>query len=68
MDPTANLQEQVELAEQIMAECDHRDTELTDEDHDSYRLAELVLALVEWQKKGGFAPDFATIKLGQGAV
>lgn len=47
MDPNANLAEQLRLA---------RDPE--EWDHDSgTRLAELVVALDEWIRKGGFLPD-----------
>ena len=50
MDPTANLEEQLRLANGILSE---------DEDDlvaDGDRLAKLVVALNEWIKKGGFLP------------
>ena len=50
MDPNANLAEQIELAQMIVdgSVHDHRDA--------ADRLAELVLALDEWRRKGGFDP------------
>lgn len=48
MDPYANIERQVELATQIMA--DERDNS------DATELAELVLALVQWRLNGGFDP------------
>lgn len=47
MDPNANLKEQRELAEAILAL----------EEVDATRLAELVLALDEWIAGGGSIPD-----------
>jgi len=49
MDPNANYDEQIELAEAIL------DGD-SDED-DAERLAELVLALDAWVRKGGFLPS-----------
>lgn len=50
MDPIANIQEQRELANML----------LSGEAHDfvdtAVRLAELVLALDEWRRKGGYDP------------
>lgn len=49
MDPVANLNEQLETAKKILA----------DEDNTNYEanfLAELVLALDEWRRKGGYDP------------
>jgi hypothetical protein len=48
MDPTANLAEQLALAETLLEESIGDDAD---------RLAELVLALHEWIVKGGFFPD-----------
>ncbi len=48
MDPTANLREQLELAEAI--------NNGTADEGDAERLAELVEALDAWMKRGGFAP------------
>ena len=51
MDHNANLNEQIEIAQR-----------LTDEDFhaslpgDAHRLAELVLALDDWLRRGGFVP------------
>ena len=52
MDPNANLEEQVALARNIVA------TETDDGifENECARLAELVLALDEWRRKGGFDP------------
>lgn len=53
MDPNANLEEQLRLAESILNE------EAVDTDdliRDSQRLAELVQALDEWINNGGFLP------------
>ena len=49
MDPNANLREQIALAEKIL-------TSSGATFGDSERLAELVLALDGWIKKGGFVP------------
>jgi hypothetical protein len=50
MDPTANLAEQLDLANSIL----HDGVEGPE---DSERLAELVLALHDWINKGGFLPN-----------
>jgi len=50
MDPTANLEEQLLLADEILREDELYNT-------DVIRLAELVVALHEWQLGGGFAPN-----------
>lgn len=52
MDPIANLTEQRDLARKIQ----HRDHYDERNLEDVQRLAELVLALDEWRKKGGFDP------------
>lgn len=58
MDPIANLREQVTRAKTIQAlwdvEIDPPDLEAMA--HEAARLSELVLALDEWRKKGGFDP------------
>lgn len=52
MDPDANLKEQLELADQLVeADDDELDIE------DARRLCELVLALNDWIKGGGFLPQ-----------
>jgi hypothetical protein len=63
MDPKANLAEQIATARHINAVMDDcpEDGNPTDEQLDAVytdacRLAELVLALDEWQRKGGFSP------------
>lgn len=48
MDPTANLKEQLELAQGWETSNQHPD--------DAQRLAELVIALHDWISKGGFLP------------
>jgi proline dehydrogenase len=53
MDPNSNLAEQLELAEKLIAEYD-RNYHVDEEEAD--RLAELVIALDEWLRKGGFLP------------
>ena len=57
MDPNANLQEQLRIARFIQ---DRADQAVHDDDSalavSAARLAELVLALDEWQRKGGFSP------------
>jgi hypothetical protein len=53
MDPNANLNEQLELAERIAA---RRGIESDDDAADAARLAELVLALDDWIVQGGFLP------------
>ncbi len=51
MDPNANLQEQREIVQRILAE-DSRDVDTGD----AVRLAELVRELDAWLTKGGFLP------------
>jgi len=53
MDPDANLEEQLLLAARINR---HRDNEKIPNEHDVWRLAELVEALNEWIRKGGALP------------
>jgi hypothetical protein len=56
MDPKVNLKEQIELAKQIIEIEDHNDDDTCVVADLGLRLAELVLALHEWQRKGGFSP------------
>jgi len=64
MDPEANLSEQLSIAAEIIEIIDERgdeDGNLCDEDKDEVvdnanRLAELVQALDEWLRRGGFLP------------
>jgi hypothetical protein len=59
MDPKANLEEQLALAASIMAAVDAADEETGEwelDKDDATRLAELVIALDEWRRKGGFDP------------
>jgi hypothetical protein len=53
MDPTATMAEQLDLASSIIS--DHERGRPVSE-HDAVRLAELVLALDEWLRRGGFHP------------
>ena len=58
MDPIANLKEQIELALQIQSRTDGESYPdyCYDAANDAERLAELVIALDEWIRKGGFSP------------
>lgn len=56
MDPNANLAEQLQLAADILKQCDNA-TDATGVTQDAERLAELVLALNEWLTNGGFIPQ-----------
>lgn len=55
MDPDANLKEQRILALRMTSDHDDPESNGIDQD-DANRLAELVLALDEWIKNGGFLP------------
>ncbi len=55
MDPDKNLQEQLELAKHIQDQYDEEGGNGIDQD-DANQLAELVMSLHEWIKKGGFLP------------
>jgi len=57
MDPTANLKEQLELARSLTKGSDQLGAYDTVDTIDAVRLAELVLALDGWIKKGGFLPE-----------
>jgi hypothetical protein len=61
MDPEANIKEQERIAKEIQAITDNCDGQgnFTKEQtelliHFADELAELVLALIEWKRKGGF--------------
>lgn len=54
MDPDANLNEQLELAQAIADEDE--DSDRIESAENGQRLADLVLALHEWISKGGFLP------------
>ena len=63
MDPIANLREQMEISREIQATWDgcSGDGTLTTSQavwmaDKAARLADLVLALNEWMRKGGFSP------------
>lgn len=53
MDPNENLREQLELAQKLRDDFSLDDLQV---DRAAMRLAELVLALDEWLRKGGFYP------------
>lgn len=55
MDPNANLKEQLILARRIVANSDDETSYVNS--MDAARLAELVIALDEWLRVGGFLPD-----------
>jgi hypothetical protein len=55
MDPNATLAEMVGLAEVIQKDYEDEDGNGVDQD-DANRLAELVEALNNWIRKGGFLP------------
>lgn len=52
MDPDANLKEQLDLARSIQKSQD-----MVEASMDALRLAELVEALDEWVRRGGFLPE-----------
>ena len=63
MDPSANIAEQCEIAAELLAICEQCDDDGRISDRDSgnvaeeaFRLAELVQALDEWRRKGGYDP------------
>lgn len=63
MDPISNLAEQRDIAQAILCEVDRANSWKNDYVMDincindlAERLAELVLALDEWRRKGGFDP------------
>ena len=61
MDPKDNIREQIQLATSILAQSEVMDWDTNPPSpklnpYDCTRLAELVLALDEWQSKGGFSP------------
>jgi len=60
MDPDANLTEQLELSKKLIHCLDNEPEppELADIE----RLAELVLALNDWIRRGGFLPKLWNIK------
>lgn len=54
MDPNANLAEQLRLASRIVEAFDNERTLV---DADCARLSELVIALNDWIRGGGFLPS-----------
>jgi len=62
MDPDANLKEQLELARKITDVSLPFWGSVEEMCYDVNRLAELVLALDEWIKKGGFLPQQWQVK------
>lgn len=66
MDHEANIKEQRDLAQRIVALSDKGFARLDDGDVNdqldaSARLAELVLALDQWSRTGGFEPKIAIV-------
>lgn len=66
MDPTANLKIQLELAQRIIARSEEASDEMYDSvpdyacgrpSADELELAEHVVALDEWIRRGGFLPE-----------
>jgi hypothetical protein len=60
MDPDANLREQIELARKLQWYIDN-DIENYEYETEVSRLAELVIALVEWRAGGGVAPRWKKV-------
>lgn len=56
MDPFANIKEQRELAQAIIAKFDAMEEPDNEIAYQAEELARLVLALDEWRSKGGFDP------------
>jgi hypothetical protein len=59
MDPNANLDEQLKLAQSIvfrLDDPDEQDYDVGDVVQDAERLAELVISLNQWIAGGGFLP------------
>lgn len=62
MDPNANLRQQLRVAAKVVELVDHPPEDMTSAEvqeelaHLANELAELVVALHEWRKKGGFDP------------
>lgn len=58
MDPAVNIQEQVALAQQLLSKFDLVDfvEDVAIDLDDVSRLCELVLALDQWQRRGGHSP------------
>jgi hypothetical protein len=59
MDPDANWEEAVQLANRLQL-GDYTDAQLTEQIDDGSRLGELVTSLDDWMKKGGFPPEVFT--------
>lgn len=57
MDPDANLQEQIALAETLAEALSAEEGTLTVREVAALRLAELVLGLHGWLRTGGFPPE-----------
>jgi hypothetical protein len=62
MDPTANLTEQRELADRLLAAAAGSENPRETAIEDSVRLAALVRALDEWRRSGGFDPYVGPIE------
>jgi hypothetical protein len=59
MDPNENLTEQLQIAREMTTD---RDGGFTNQSESTLRLAELVIALDEWIRKGGFIPEAWDLK------
>lgn len=60
MGPTANLEEQLRISRKIVRKADEDRSDRPDFHYDAediIRLAELVIALDEWKRSGGFDPE-----------
>ena len=55
MDPNANLDAQIEIARRVVKNYQDPDSNGVDQD-DANQLAELVIALDDWIREGGFLP------------
>jgi hypothetical protein len=56
MDPKANITEQIKLARKLQFVADKAEYDVEYDREDVARLADLVIALHEWQVAGGFSP------------
>ena len=55
MDPNANLDAQIEIARRVVKNYQDPNSNGVDQD-DANQLAELVIALDDWIREGGFLP------------
>jgi hypothetical protein len=59
MDPDSNLNEQLQIARGLLADDEDKmsSSDMASALHSALRLAEYVVALDEWIRKGGFLPS-----------